>query len=85
MKIIYIDSEYKCHSENDGTMVEFETDFFDDKCDTFINGYKCEIYEDSISIYPWKSYRELDASQRKYEQEQLTKAQSALAILLGET
>ena len=84
MKIIYIDSENKCHSENDGTMVEFETDFFDDKCDTFINGYKCEVYEDSINIYPCKPYRELEQAQRIYEKTQFSEIQSALTILLGE-
>lgn len=84
MKIIYIDSEHKCHSENDGTMIGFETDFFDGKCDVFINGYKCKISEGSISIYPWKPYRVLEQAQIQYEKQQLEEAQTALEIILGE-
>ena len=40
MRTIYIDSEFKCHTINDGTMKAAETDFFDGKCDEFINGYR---------------------------------------------
>lgn len=92
---IYIDKDFKCHLENDGTMTETQTDFFDGKCNAFIEGYRFvpvgHIWtrEDGITftgemISPWKPYSELDAAQRAYEQEQLVEAQSALAILLGE-
>ena len=37
---IYIDSDYKCHVLNDGTMREFDVPFFDGKCDIFIEGYR---------------------------------------------
>lgn len=37
---IYLDSEYRCHLTNDGTMRETETDFFDGKCAAFIEGYR---------------------------------------------
>ena len=40
MRTIYIDLDYKCHPTNDGTMVAIETDYFDDKCDAFIEGYR---------------------------------------------
>lgn len=40
MRTVYIDSEFKCHAANDGTMNAIETDFFDGKCDTFIEGYR---------------------------------------------
>ena len=38
--IIYLDADFKCHLENDGTMREVETSFFDGKCKTFIEGYR---------------------------------------------
>ena len=37
---IYIDSEYKCHTADDGTRRAVETDFFDGKCAEFIEGYR---------------------------------------------
>ena len=38
--MIYIDNDYKCHTSNDGTMREVQTDFFDGKCQIFIEGYR---------------------------------------------
>lgn len=67
MKTIYIDLEFKCHSFSDGTMTPVETNFFDGKCDTFIEGYCYEINEDSVAIYPWKPYKTLLAAQQQYE------------------
>lgn len=80
MKTIYIDSEFKCHISNDGTMTAVETDFFDGKCDTYIEGYrfvpegKTWVREDGVEfsgemIAPWKPWDELDAAQREYEGE----------------
>lgn len=43
---IYIDSDFKCHISNDGTLREVETaenngfDFFANKCDEFIEAYR---------------------------------------------
>lgn len=43
---IYIDSDFKCHTSNDGTMREVEFDenelfvFFRNKCDEFIEAYR---------------------------------------------
>lgn len=78
MRTIYIDSDFKCHATNNGTMTAIETDFFDDKCDTFIEGYRYvpagETWtrEDGtvffgIMISPWKKYSELVAIQNEYE------------------
>lgn len=94
MKTIYLDSEFKCHIVNDGTMIAVETDFFDDKCDMFIEGYRFIPYGESWErpdgrvfngemIAPWKSYDELDSIQRTYERERLADAENALAILYG--
>lgn len=94
MKTIYIDSEFKCHITDDGTMTAVETDFFDGKCDTLIEGYRFvpsgeswtredgEVFEGEM-IAPWVDYSELDAAQRAWEMEKLADAENALAILLG--
>ena len=37
---IYIDSDFKCHTHNDGTMREIETSFFDGKCTAFVEGFR---------------------------------------------
>ena len=37
---IYLDSEYRCHLTNDGTMQEIETDVFDGKEKAYIEGYR---------------------------------------------
>lgn len=78
MKTIYIDSDFKCHTSNDGTMTAVETDFFDGKCDTFIEGYRIIptghswIRGDGVVFHgemtaPWKPYSELAAAQAQYE------------------
>lgn len=94
MRTIYIDSDFKCHTSNDGTMTEVEITFFDGKCQTFIEGYRfvpsgeCWTRSDGVvftgeMITPWKDYNELDAAQREYERQKLADAENALAILLG--
>lgn len=84
---VYVDSEYRCHTTNpDGIYREVdnrETEFFDEKCEAFVEGY---CYDDSKgypSIYPWKPLSELVAAQREYERQLLADAENALAILLG--
>lgn len=81
MSKIYIDSEYHCHTTDDGTMTAVETDFFDGKCITFIEGYCYEVREGGIAVYPWKPYSELDSAQREYEREKLAESTEALNIL----
>ena len=81
MRTIYIDSDFKCHTSNNGTMTAVETDFFDGKCDAYIEGYrfvpggKTWVREDGMEfsgemIAPWKPWDELDKAQREYEREQ---------------
>lgn len=87
---IYIDEDYKVHITDTGGLTAEEDEFFDDKCETFIEGYRLvpsgETWtrEDGEKfpgrmISPWKNYTELDAAQREYEREQLValKAQNA--------
>lgn len=86
MKTIYIDPDFKCHVTNDGTKTAVETDYFDGKCDAFIEGYRFvpagESWEreDGVvfhgeMISPWKDYSELDAIQREYERQLLKELQ----------
>lgn len=79
--MIYIDSEFKCHASDDGTMTAVETDVFDGKCDTYVEGYRFipagqtwtradGVIFTGEMISPWKPWDELDAAQREYEREQ---------------
>lgn len=79
MRTIYIDSDYKCHIANDGMMRAVETDFFDGKCDTFVEGYFYDNRNGYVQIYPWKPYNELDAVQREYENQLLAERTAELA------
>ena len=92
---VYIDQSFRCHTSNDGTMIPIETNFFNDKCETFIEGYRFVpngeswIREDGTvfhgqMITPFKPYAELDQAQREYEKQQLEEVQTALEIILGE-
>lgn len=78
MRTIYIDLDYKCHVDNDGTMTAVEDSFFDGKCDTFVEGYCYDDRNGYIQIYPWKPYNELDNAQREYERQLLTERTAEL-------
>ena len=92
MKTIYIDSDFKCHVTNDGTMQPVETPFFDGKCDAYIEGYRfipagsTWIREDGTAfegemIAPLKPWSELDAAQREYERAEAADMKAALALV----
>ena len=96
---IYLDNEYKCRTQNDGTMREIETDFFDGRCTEFIEGYRFvpagETWtrEDGTvfrgeMITTWKPYSVLAACQSIYERmlaQQEDMAAALAAIYGGET
>lgn len=77
--IIYIDSDYKCHSTDpDGIYRAFNVSFFDLKCPEFIEGYRYiptgETWLDQNgventgeAIFPWKDWNELYEAQCEYE------------------
>lgn len=79
---IYIDSDFKCHTAPENTVSAVETDYFDGKCQIYIEGYRFVpagaswtrpdgvVFQGEM-VSPWKPWRELDAAQRAYEQEQL--------------
>ena len=90
MRTIYIDSDYKCHTANDGTMTAVETSFFDGKCDAFIEGYRFIPAGESWTrsdgvmftgkmVAPWKPYDQLDSAQREYERNQIAEYEAALS------
>lgn len=86
MRKIYIDSDYKCHLSGDENMVAIETDFFDDKCVAFIEGYRFipdgenwtrkdnAVFAGEM-ISPWRPYAELIAAQAQYEQDLADRAE----------
>lgn len=90
MKIIYLDSDFKCRIADDGAMTAVETDVFDGKCDAYIEGYRYippgESWTredgtvfDGKMIAPWKPWDALDKAQRAYERELLKQYEQALA------
>ena len=92
MRTIYIDLDYKCHSVNDGTMVAIETDYFDDKCDAFIEGYRFVPAEQSWTredgiefhgkmISQWRDCAELDRIQEEYEKQLIKQYEAELMEL----
>lgn len=76
---IYLDNDYKCHLETDGTMQEITDTFFDDKCRVFVEGYRClpqgqtwtredgEVFTGKM-IWPWREFSLLEEFQRQYEE-----------------
>ena len=81
MRTIYIDSDFKCHVTNADNMTAVETDFFDGKCDAYIEGYRYNVSNGYVQIYPWKPYGELDAAQRNYELEKLREYEESLKVV----
>ena len=79
MRTIYIDSDYKCHISNDGTMTEVQTDFFDGKCDFYVEGFCYDTSKGYVQIYPWKDHNQLEAAQREYGRSQIEEYESALS------
>lgn len=91
--MIYIDSEFKCHVTNpDGNFKEINTNFFNDKCDTFIEGYRfvpagetwtrddCVIFNGEM-ISPFKPYDELASAQQAYEKQLINEYRESLLEL----
>ncbi len=93
MKTLYLDSEFMCHTQNDGTRMEVHTDEFDSLCDEAIElmRYVPEgltwtrpddrvIYGEFIQA---TDSSQIDAYQRQYMEDQVQMAdmQNALEIL----
>lgn len=89
---IYIDNDYKCYVSPTDDCTAIETDCFDGKCQSYIEGYrfvpsgKTWTRDDGVQfsgemIAPWKNYNELDAIQRTYEQNLITQYEAALSAI----
>ena len=94
MKTIYLDSDFICHVTNDGTRTAVETDYFDGKCDAFIECYRFVpdgsswTREDGVvfsgeMIAPYKDYAIASARQEQYEEDRIVMEdmQNALNIM----
>ena len=91
--MIFIDNDFMCHTAKpDGTFKEIETEFFDDKCETFIEGYRFVPSGESWTrndgvvfhgemIAPFKPYDELAAAQHEYERNLLAEYKAELTAL----
>ena len=91
--VVYLDADYRCYATHGQNRVAVETDFFDGKCQAYIEGYRFvpdgEIWvrEDGVAfrgemVAPWKDWEELDDAQRDYERQQLEEANAQNAQLL---
>lgn len=91
---IFVDDNFKCHITNGGTMTAAETDFFDNKCATFVEGYrfipngKSWTRSDGVTfqgemIAPCRDYEILQAAQQEYEkvQAEIEDMRAALGLL----
>lgn len=79
---IYLDSDFRCHLENDGAMTLMETDAFDGKCSKYIEGFRYipegETWTRSdgvefrgLMISPAENYSILKKTQEQYELDQI--------------
>jgi len=95
MKTIYLDSDFKCRVADDGTARAVETEFFDGKCDAYIEGYRFVPAGESWTrsdgtvfsgemIAPWKDFAELDKAQRAYERQLLREYEALIDSLYEE-
>lgn len=91
---IYLDPDFKCHVENDGTMAEIETDSFGGKCKAYIEGYRLVpdgeawtredgVQFNGLMMAPWRPLDILEAMQRQYEEmlAELADMRAALEML----
>ena len=90
---IYIDDEFKCHTQAADDRTAVETDFFDGMCSEYIEGYRYilagkvwkaidgTVYPGEM-ITPWQPWAELDAVQRAYERERAAALEAQNAELV---
>ena len=81
-RIVYLDSDFVCHVNPGDGLRAFETDFFDGKCDEFIEGYRIvpsgeswtrgdgEVFTGEM-ISPAVNYSKLEAAQEQYMEERI--------------
>lgn len=84
---IYIDTDYKVHLTDDGTLTAVETKSFDGLCDAYIEGSRFvpagetwiredgEVFAGEMRS-PWIESSILEEAQREYEREQYVALQA---------
>ncbi len=93
MRTIYIDSDFKCHTAAADGLEPIETDFFNGKCDAYIEGYRFipagETWTRADGVQftgemlsPWKDYATLERAQNEYEKQQYNAAIDELLLLI---
>lgn len=91
---IYLDSDFRCHLQDDGTRMAVETEAFEGKCEAFVSAYhyipsgyswqhQSGIIYNGLAIIADADYSVLARIQEQYEydQEQSVDMQNALEIL----
>ena len=90
---IYIDTDdgFKCYTTDTGGLLEYEEPFFNNKCQEFIESYRCKpvghewitengevIQADCKLVAPWKDLSEAYAAQTVYLERQNAQYEAAL-------
>ena len=88
MKTVYVDSDYMCHLANDGTMIEVQTDVFDETVDDAIPYYRYipqgyEWQDSKGRVFHGTFIQATDSAEidRIVQQAYIADMQNALAIL----
>ena len=91
---IYIDTDdgFKCYTTDTGGLLEYEEPFFNNKCQEFIESYRCKpvghewitengevIQADCKLVAPWKDLGEAYAAQTAYVTAQNAQYEAALS------
>lgn len=93
MRKIYIDADFKCHLTNDGSMQEVEVDFFDGKCDEFVEGFRYVppgekwIREDGFAFSsgmfsPCQEFSVLEKAQDQYERNLMEQSLQIMGVII---
>ena len=94
MKIIYLDSDFRCHLFLENPYLTIETSYFDGKCQTYIEGYRFvpanytwtrsdgSVFAGEM-VSPAVEYSILETAQKQYEENLtlMSDMQNALDIL----
>lgn len=90
--IIYLDNNYKCHTQNEGTMREIDVPAFDGKCKEYIEGYRFipsgETWTDTHGnvfegqfLGAWRAYTELTEIQTAVDRTQAEADEQIMGLL----
>ena len=92
---IYLDIDFKCHTENDGTfelLTTIETSIFNNYCKEYIEGYRFvpkgytwiredgEVFTGEM-VSPWKDWKDLIVLQHTADQQTIGMYKEALTTV----